>query len=135
MTDLPFRPLPPPTELGEVFWQRCAEGVLSVQRCDECGRCFFRPEDACTHCFSPRWQWIDCVGTGTVYSFTVVHRAPLPAFETPYVLAVIDVDEGFSMLSNVIGTDPANVGIGMRVDVSFMPVEGRILPMFVPLGR
>jgi uncharacterized OB-fold protein len=129
----PDIPLPPPTDLTRPYWAACAEGRLIVPRCGECGRCFFRPEFACTHCASQQWSWVESAGKGSLYSFSVVHRAPSTAFPLPYVLAAVDVDEGFTMFSNVVGCDPGGIRIGMRLRVVFRPVrDGIQLPMFQP---
>ncbi|MGE0304581.1 MAG: Zn-ribbon domain-containing OB-fold protein [Acidimicrobiia bacterium] len=126
-------PLPRPTELTEPFWAAAAEGRLLLPKCDECGRCFFRPEYYCTHCASARWHWIESEGRGTLYSFSTVHRAPTTAFRVPYVIVAVDLDEGVAMLSNLDGCDPADARIGMRVRVGFQPVAaGVALPIFRP---
>jgi hypothetical protein len=76
---------------------------------------------------------VDSAGVGTVYSFTVVHRAPHPAFVTPYVVAIVTLDEGFEMLAN-LACEPASVAIGQRVRVAFRALTPEIsLPLFAPL--
>jgi uncharacterized protein len=126
-------PLPAPTELTKPFWKACNERRLTVPRCERCGRRFFRPEWACTHCGSTDWHWVDSSGRGVLYSYTTVFRAPSPAFVTPYVLATIDLDDGYSMFSNVVDCPPDQVRIGMRLQVVFRPVRPDVLlPMFAP---
>ncbi len=105
--------------LTRPFWEAAREGVLVRPVCDRCGRSFFTPQIACPFCGSLRWTYVPSTGRGAVYSHTTVHRAPGPEFTPPYVVAVVDLDEGWSMLTNVVGCDPAAVAIGMRVEVTW----------------
>jgi uncharacterized OB-fold protein len=82
---------------------------------------------------APDWHYAPSAGQGTVYSVTVVHRAPGPGFDTPFALAVIDLDDGGTLLSHVDAGDPEAVAIGMRVRVDFRLFTDEIaLPYFVP---
>lgn len=74
-------------------------------------------------------------GTGTILTFSVVHRSPSPDIEAPYVLAVVRLDEGWTYLTNIVGCDPAEVTIGMPVSVTFLDVEDASLPVFTPTNR
>ena len=135
MTDVTVRPLPEPSELTRAFWDAAARHELVAPECDACHRRFFTPQVACPFCGSEAWTYQPSVGTGTVYSATVVYRPPLPAFEAPYCLAIIDLDDGWSMLSRVVGCDPLAVTIGMRVTVTWDDVApGVALPVFTPEG-
>lgn len=126
------RPLPQPSALSRPHWQGCREGVLRVQRCRACGTHVFIPQPLCSSCFSDALDWVDSAGQGVVYSFTVVHRAPHPSFETPYVVAIVALDEGFEMLAN-LDCEPAHTAIGMRVQVAFRSLSAEIaLPYFFP---
>ena len=121
------------TELTRPFWDALREGRLIVQRCSACDRTFFRPEVACPHCLSTEWQWVESSGRGTLYSFSVVHRAPSPAFTAPFIFAAIDMEEGWTMFSNVIGIAPDEARIGMKLKVSFEhPSDTLSLPLFRP---
>ena len=123
----------PPTELTRPFWDACKDGRLTYQRCDDCGKPFFRPEIACPHCLSQAWTWRDSAGQGTLYSFSVAHRSPTPAFSAPFVFALVDLDEGYSMFSNLIGMEIDDVRIGLRLQVVFHPVSDELtLPLFRP---
>jgi uncharacterized protein len=127
------RPLPRPTALSQPHWDGCREGLLRVQRCRACGAHVFIPQPLCTRCFGDELEWVVSAGNGDVYSFTVVQRAPHPAFATPYLVAIVALDEGFEMLAN-LDCDPARAAIGMRVRVAFRAVSVEIsLPYFVPL--
>ena len=123
----------PATWLTRPFWDACKQGRLTYQRCDDCGKAFFRPEVACPHCLSQAWTWRDSAGLGTLYSFSVSHRAPTPAFTAPFVFAAVDLDEGYSMFSNLIGLEIDDAKIGMRLQVVFHPLSDEMtLPLFRP---
>ena len=126
-------PLPKPTELSQPHWDGCRAGVLRVQRCRACGAHVFIPQPLCTSCSRDALEWVESRGLGSVYSFTVVHRAPHPSFATPYVIAIVALDEGFEMLAN-LACEPARAAIGKRVRVAFRAASEQIaLPYFIPL--
>lgn len=127
------RPVPVPTELSARFWDAARRGDLVVPYCPTCDLRFFVPEPACPGCLASGWHYVASTGRGTVYSVTVVHRAPGPGFDTPFALAVIDLDDGATLLSHVDAGDPDAVAIGMRVRVDFRHLTDEItLPCFVP---
>ncbi|WP_460831745.1 Zn-ribbon domain-containing OB-fold protein [Nocardioides hungaricus] len=119
--------------MSRPYWDACREGRLLVQQCDACRRCFFRPEEACTHCASEAWSWTESTGSGTLYSFTTIYRAPDPAIAVPYVLAVVAMAEGYPMFSNVVDCVVDDVHIGMSLAVSFHPVGDGAVPVFRPV--
>lgn len=136
MSDKAMIPLPRPTELSEPYWHACAEGRLVVQRCADCGELVFIPQPCCTRCQSRNLAWVECSGRGTVYSYTVIHRAPRPEFDTPVVVAIVELEEGWHQLTNIIGCAPEEVAVDMPVRVSFKRMTGEItLPYFEPAGR
>ena len=127
--------LPAITPLTRPFWDAAAEGRLLLPRCNACERHFFRPEVACTHCFATDWQWVQASGRGTLYSYTVVHRAPAPGFVVPLVLAIVELDEGPVMFSNLVDCAEADIRIGMALQVRFEAVAPSIhLPRFTSTG-
>ena len=127
-------PLPVPSEVSRPYWQGCRDGELLFQRCSDCGGATHTPAMICSHCLSRALVWEASKGAGTVSSWTMVHRPQTPAFVVPYAAVIVDVDEGFSMLSNVIGCRPADVRTGMRVQVEFHPKTDEItLPYFRPV--
>ena len=78
-------------------------------------------------------RWERSAGKGAIYSWTVVWRPQTPAFEIPYAIAIVDVDEGYQMMTNIIGVDPAGLGVGQRVEVSFHKMNDEItMPYFRP---
>lgn len=127
------RPLPHPSDLSRPHWQGGREGRLLVQRCDACGGYVFVPRIACTHCFADALRWVESAGLGTVYSYTIVHRAPHPGFEPPYCAAIVELDEGWHMLTNIVATPLDEIRVGMRVLVRFDEIDGAVLPMFAPV--
>lgn len=128
-------PLPRPTALSAPFWDGCREGVLRVQRCRACGGRVFIPQPVCTHCQADALEWVTCSGRGTLYSYTTVHRPPHPELEVPYVVAIVELEEGCHMLSNLVDCPPDRLRVGMPVEVDFRPVSEQItLPMFRPAG-
>ena len=126
-------PLPRPTPLSAPHWNACREGELRVQRCNDCQTYVFIPQPACTTCFSDALEWTIVEGKGTVYSYTVVHRPQQPAFKVPYIVAIVEFEEGFHMMTNLIGLEPDQVRIGMPVEVEFVERSETVtLPYFKP---
>jgi uncharacterized protein len=127
----PSRPRPEPSALTEQFWAAARRHSLVRPLCNACGRSFFVPQAVCTHCLSRDWAYVPSSGRGAVYSATVGHRAPYPGIEAPFHLAIVDFDEGWSMLTNLIETGETPVPIGTRVRVAWIDVdEGYTLPVF-----
>jgi uncharacterized OB-fold protein len=111
------------------FWEGCRRGELLYQACLACGRAQFPPRARCAHCHEGRLEWRRSAGRGAVHSFTVVERAPSAEFATPYVLALVDLDEGFRMMLNLRECAPARATLGMRVRVVYEVLEdGGMLP-------
>ena len=126
-------PAPVPSPLSQTYWDACARGELLFQRCGACGKSNFDPALLCRHCGSRDLSWEQGAGNGTVYSWTVVWRPQQPSFVVPYAPAIVDMDEGYQMLANVVGCDVADLMVGMRVAVEFHPVsDGFALPYFRP---
>jgi uncharacterized protein len=127
------RPRPVPSELTRPFWEAAAQRKLVRQRCDDCGRSFFTPQLVCPHCLCDRWSWVESSGFGTVYSYTVCHRSPEAGFDVPYVLAIVDLEEDWSMLSNIVNYPPDQLQIGMSIGVTWVALgDGMLLPVFEP---
>lgn len=120
MTSMYEKFVPEITPLHEPFWSAIKQHRVDLQRCDECGELRFIPSELCP-CGSPKYTWTPIAGTGEVYTYTVVHRAPTPAYQAdaPYAIAHVTMDEGPRMISNVVGCDPAAVVIGMPVEIVF----------------
>jgi hypothetical protein len=115
------KPLPMPTLETRPYWNGCKRHELRIQRCGACGHYQFYPRIYCTQCFDDRVEWVTASGRATVLSFTIVRRPVSPAFaqDVPYVVALVTLEEGPSMMTNIIGCEPEKVEIGMRVAVAF----------------
>ena len=125
-------PLPMPTSVSQPFWDGCRDRRLLYQRCQECDAVIFDPAAACRVCLSPRLEWEESRGEGSVYSWTVVWRPQTPAFTVPYAVIIVDLDEGYQMLSSLIDSDTDVLRQGLRVRVEFRDMSEEItLPYFV----
>jgi uncharacterized OB-fold protein len=117
------------------FWQGCRSEELRYQRCETCSLANFPPTEHCRQCLSAELCWTPSGGVGEVYSWTVVHRPVTAEFEPPYAPAIITLDEGYQMLTNIVGVAPDDLAIGMRVQVQFHEVGPDVmLPYFTGLG-
>lgn len=127
-----FKPAPQPDAESAPYWQGANEGRFLFQRCTACGKAQFYPRSLCTHCRARELTWEESKGRGKVASFSVVHRAPVPAFkaDSPYVLALIDMEEGFRFMCNVVHGDPQSVRIGNAVRIVYetRPGSGQKIP-------
>ncbi len=126
------KPLPKPTPTSQPFWDAARRHQLSLQRCAACGKFIYYPRERCPHCFSDKLGWESVSGRGKVYSYTVVRRASSRAFAEPYVLAIVELDEGPRMTTNIVAA-PESVKVGMPVAVHFDDVTPeRTLVKFKP---
>jgi uncharacterized protein len=128
------RQVPVPDAISEPFWAGLRGGELRLQRCQTCGKHQFYPRAACRHCGSMELEWTPASGRGTVHSYTVIHRTGIAGWreEVPYVVALVDLDEGPRMQSNIVGCQPTEVQVGAPVRLSPTPVTDEItLPLFV----
>jgi uncharacterized OB-fold protein len=135
-TSFPAKPVPVVNTWARPFWDAAKQERLIIQKCSACGMHVFYPRIACPHCSSDDLEWVEASGKGTVYSFTVVEANAPSAFlgDVPFVVAVIRLQEGVQMLSNVIGCDPYDVVCDMPVEVSFEELNDEFtLPKFKPV--
>lgn len=107
---------------------------LLVKRCGDCGTTQAYPQNLCGNCLSKNNVWIRASGKGTIYSFSVVHQTPGPAFrlDVPFTLAFVELEEGVRIMSNIIDVDPRSVYIGMPVQVTWDRRDDVAIPMFKP---
>jgi uncharacterized OB-fold protein len=127
---------PNPSPQSLPYWEACARGELIFQRCGNCGRAEFDPALRCRNCASADLAWERSSGKGTIYSWTVVWRPQQPTFAVPYAPAIVDMDEGYQILANIVGCDVADLAVGTRVAVEFHPVaDGFVLPYFRPVDE
>lgn len=129
------KPLPTPDADSAAFWAGLRDGALLLQHCQDCGAVHYYQQGLCRDCGSARLEARAASGRGTVHSFSVVHRAPGPAFkhETPYAILLVDLEEGPRMISRLTGADPAVADFGLKVELVCTPVSEEItLPYFQP---
>ena len=126
------KPVPRPSPESLPFWEAAKEKRLLLPRCNHCGHFFFPPSQRCRLCLSPDAAWAESKGTGRIYSFVVYHRPYHPAFEAdvPYIVAIVELDEGVRLLSNIVGSPPESVRCDARVRVTFEERDGTSIPMF-----
>ena len=122
-------------DVNRRFWDGCRRGELLLQRCAHCQRLRYPAAVVCPTCLVREVEWQRMSGRGKVFSFVVFHRAYHPAWETkvPYNVALIELDEGPIMLSNVVDVDNAELEVGSPVQAAFEAVdEGLTIPVFKP---
>ncbi len=129
------KPLPAPIVNADSkpYWDAAREDRLVIPHCRSCGHAFFMPRHLCPSCWSDDLEWKEACGRGKVHSFSVVRRASLATFatRTPYVLALIDLQEGPRMMTNIVGDNALKTRIGDAVTVCFEACEdGANLPQF-----
>ncbi|MFT6624208.1 MAG: putative OB-fold protein [Cycloclasticus sp.] len=129
MSQLPAHNSAPQSNIEiQPFWDATAEGKLLLKKCNACGEIHYYPRSICPFCFSDDTVWIEASGKGIIYSYSVIRRA-----EVPYVIAYVTLQEGPTMMTNIIDCDIDSVRIDMAVTVSFVDTgEGTALPMFTP---
>ncbi|MGZ4799939.1 MAG: Zn-ribbon domain-containing OB-fold protein [Acidimicrobiia bacterium] len=128
---------PPPDLEQAPYWAAASEGRLMVQRCVPHGHTQLYPRAHCTRCRG-EVRWVDASGFATVYSFTVLrqHHSRSLRHLLPLVVALVDLDEGPRIMTNLVNVDPADVHVGMRVEVFFERVADDVaLPLFTPAAE
>jgi hypothetical protein len=127
----PTRPAPILTPDTAFFWEACERGELVAQRCGSCGALAHPPRPMCPRCHSTQREIVRLSGRGEVYSW-IVPRHPAPiGFAEPPIVALIQLDEGLRLVSNVVGVDAGAMRNGMRVEVAFEPTAGgHAVPVF-----
>lgn len=130
------KPLPQPTPWSKPFWEGCRKHEFLVQKCIDCQKYIFYPKMFCPHCLSSNLEWFKSSGKGKIYSYMVVYSYQPTEFEEnlPYIVAIIELEEGVRLMSNVIGCSPETVKCDMKVGVVFDDVTEEVtLPKFKPI--
>jgi len=133
----PAKYVPVPTPATLPFWEGTQAGELRVQLCDCCGKHVFYPRLRCPECGADALSWVRTSGRARLYSYSISHVAmPGWAGETPYIIAVVELEEGPRMMTNLVGVpaDPAHLTLDMPLEVVFEPRGEMMLPMFRPAG-
>lgn len=125
--------VPTPSAETQPFWDGTAEGVLRIQSCTDCDRPFFYPRSSCPRCGGTSLEWITCSGRATLYSFIISAR-PAPGFEPPTVIAVVELEEGPRMMTNIVGVEaePHSLPLDMPLRVTFEERGDLSIPLFEP---
>jgi uncharacterized OB-fold protein len=129
------KPIPPVEPWTAPFWEGTRAGKLLIQHCQACARNIFYPRLYCPFCLSDQLDWIEGSGRGIIYTFSVVENNAPSAFapDMPYVIAIVRLEEGVQMMTNIVGCDPAQVRCDLPVRVVFERLDERIsLPKFTP---
>ena len=113
----------------EPFWAAAREGKFLIRACTECGKAHWYPRAICPHCFSEKTEWREGSGRGTIYSVSVMKRAP-----EVYAVAYVTLEEGPTMMTNIVDCDFDTVAIGQKVTVTWRPTkdDGPPYPQFKP---
>ncbi len=122
------KPLPHPNEVSQPFWDAAKRHELQIQRCHACGTSIFYPREACPECLAADLIWIPVAGRGRLYSYTIAQAPTHPAFadDVPYVIAIVELEEGPHITTNLVGCQPDQVTIGMPVVASFEDVSAEM---------
>ncbi len=130
------RPLPPVTTDSRPYWDAAKRHEFMMQKCNDCGHVYMPPAICCHYCASLNVDWVKVSGKGKVFTYTVVRRAFGPwADAVPYVIAIVETEEGSRLTTNIVGCAPEDVRVDMPVEVVFDDVtEDVSLPKFKPVG-
>jgi uncharacterized protein len=130
----PGFPVPARSARAEPFWDGCRQGRLVLPFCSACGARALRAFTVCAECRAPSLAWDQSAGRGSLYSWTVVWRAPHPGFTTPYAPAVVHLDDGWWILSAVVGCRPSELQADMVLQAEFHTASDEVsLPYFRPV--
>lgn len=126
----------PTDAVAAPYWEAAARGELQIPNCRSCDAPFWYPRAACPRCLSTAIDWVAASGSGTIYASSVHHRGPTGEFqaEAPYVVALVDLDEGVRLLTNIVRVDPADVAIGQRVQSRWVERDDAPLLVFEPVA-
>ena len=120
---------PPVNPETQAFWDATAQGKLLIKKCNACGEGHFYPRNICPFCFSDQTEWQEASGRGTIYTYSVMRRAPVP-----YAIAYVELEEGPRIMTNIVDCDLDQIKIGQAVRLVFKPSDGGPpVPMFAPV--
>jgi uncharacterized OB-fold protein len=131
----PGTPAPVPSLFSAPYWEGCAHEELRYLRCSSCHLAIADAARICWRCHGRGLRWEASGGRGSLYSWTIVWRPQTPAFQVPYSVAIVQLDEGIFVVSSVIGCTPEDLAEGMELTVEFHPIDARMnLPYFRPIA-
>jgi uncharacterized OB-fold protein len=126
-----LRPLPETDAYAEAFWKGVSDGQLLIQRCKSCGHHQHYARPFCLKCRAGALEMVPASGKGSIYSFTVINRSPYEDLPAPYAVALVRLEEGVTLLSQIVDCDPGELRCDLPVEVSFQPLrDGVTLPVF-----
>lgn len=127
------KPRPKIDNVSRGFWEHTRAGTLSLQKCGSCGHMHFPGSPVCPNCLADDQSWVPVSGKGKLLSWVRFHRAYWDSFRVnlPYLVCLVDLDEGPMLVSNLVGTEPDDIVIGAAVEVIFEKVDEELtLPKF-----
>jgi uncharacterized OB-fold protein len=130
---MPELPLPVPSEDNQTFWDYLNQGELRIVRCAACGTMRHPPRPMCAECQSYEVEWVRVSGRGSVYSYIITHQPIHPALvdKVPFATVIVELEEGPRLTTNLVDVAPAEITIGMPVEVVFQHMNDQItLPLF-----
>jgi uncharacterized protein len=113
------KPIPEMGTESRAFWDGARQHRLMLQQCTDCGTYQWFPRSMCKICMSDQLKWVEARGTGKIYSFTVTYRGPSAAFADPYAIALVELDEGVRVMTNIVGYPLDDIRVEMPVKVTF----------------
>ncbi|OBA77972.1 nucleic acid-binding protein [Mycobacterium sp. 1164966.3] len=119
----------------EFFWNGLRDNKLLIQRCGRCGELRHPPRPMCPNCRSLDWDAVESSGRGTVYSYVMPHQPRFPFFDYPYIVVLVELEEGVRLVSNLTDIDPSEVTAGLPVEVYYQSFEDLVLHQFRPANR
>jgi len=129
-----LRPRPVKTRDTQFFWDALQEHRLLIQHCTDCGELRHPPTPSCPHCWSLHWDTVEASGKATLFTYTVVHKPLVPAFSKPNTVAVVELEEGTKLVTEIMGIEPEKLEIGMPLQLSFLDCDPDLtLPIFGPV--
>lgn len=123
-----INPAPSPSPESAAFWQAAKDGRFLIRTCTGCGKAHWYPRPICPFCSSTATEWTNASGRGEIYSFSYLRSLP-----EPYILAYVTLQEGPTMMTNIVDADPDELSVGQAVEVTFR--ETRDSDVLVPLFR
>ena len=131
------KPVPRPTPETAHYWEGAAIGELRIQHCNACDRHYFYPRPSCPQCGSTDVAWVVASGRARLHTYLITHR-PAPGFadDVPYAIAVVELEEGPRMMTNIVGVEntPEALVLDMALEVDFEPRGELQVPVFRPAG-
>jgi hypothetical protein len=128
---------PPISDIAAPFWEATRDRRLLLQWCKACAQAIHYPREFCPACLGEDFEWRESAGQGEIYAFNVMHKPGNRgmADRVPYVIALVTLDEGVRLVTNIVGEEPSLLRVGTRVNLTWEALsDGRNLPLFEPMA-